>query len=187
MKVIRTIMKGKVQKNKKISVDQAVSEVLPNHPKNTGEQVKKALLKGVRLQGRQGSFYQLEAGYQGEEGEYKDSESKAKRKKAGKIVKPEDNETICTPEGLAERLNTTAFNVRKAVRSLKLKRTGKYWSWNKKEDAETIAKITAAIKKAAEKPVPKPKTSKAEVEVIGGEEGPIPEDLEEDIEEEEEE
>lgn len=184
MKIIRTTIKGKTEKIKKIPVDEAVSEILVSHPTNTSEQVKKALLKGVRIQGQQGSFYQLPSGYQGENGEYKDSESKSKRKKAGGLVKPEDNETVCTPEGLAERLNTTAFNIRKVVRSLKLKRANKYWSWNKVDDAGVIASIEAAVKKSMEKPVPKPKVAKPKKEEVTG--GEVIEDLEEDVEEEDE-
>lgn len=184
MKVIRTTMRGKTQKEKAISIEKAVAELLPSHPNNTLEQIKKAVLKGVKLQGPQGSFYQLEAGYQGAHGEYKDSESKKKRKKEGKVVKPETDENIVTPEGLAKECDSTAFNVRKAIRGLKLKRTGKYWVWNRAEDAETITNIIAAVKKAELKPTPKPKKKEA---VVGGEEGPLGPPVVEDLEEEEEE
>ena len=187
MKVIRTRIKGKTEKFKELTMEQAVAEVLVGHPKNTSAQVEDALKRGTRLQGQQGTFYQLAGGFQGEKGEYKDSESKQKRKKAGGVVKPETDENIITPEGLAEQCNTTAFDVRKAVRSLKLKRAGRYWSWNRVEDKETINNIIAALKKAAEKPVLKPKAEKGEPEVVGGETDSLPEDSEEDVEEEEDE
>lgn len=181
MKVIRTTIKGNAESFKKLPLEQATGELLLSHPTTTGEEIKKNLLKGVRMQGRQGSFYQLEGGYQGENGEFKDSVSKTKRKKKGMVVKPEDNETICTPEGLAERLKTTAFDVRKAVRSLKLKRTGRYWSWNKVEDEETINAIIAKIKEPPKaKPGPKPKVGVVIPEVVFKE-------VEEEEEEEEEE
>lgn len=154
MKVIRTTIKGKSEVFKALTVDQAAAELLISHPTNTGEELTKALLKGTRMQGAQGRFYQLDQGYQGENGEYKDSESKQKRKKKGLVVKPEDNETTCTPEGLAQRLNTTSFNVRKAVRSLGLKRKGKYWAWDKVVDKETIDRIITALT-VAEAPKPK--------------------------------
>ena len=182
MKVIRTTIKGKVEKKKSLTMEQAVAEALIGHPKNTGQQVEDALKKGIKLQGAQGTFYQIEAGYQGEHGEYKDSVSKKKRKDKGMIVKLEDDETTCTPEGLAERLNTTSFKVRKAVRSLKLKRTGKFWNWDKEKDAETIARITAAVK-AAEAPKVSKLVKKAEV-ALKGEDVPLEE--EEAVDEEEE-
>ena len=188
MKVLRTRLEGKTEKVKKISVERAVEELLSSHPKYSAEQIKKAVVKGVKLQGPQSSFYQLEAGFQGEKGEYKESASQKKRKKAGKVIKPETDETTITPEGLAEQCNSTAFNVRKAVRSLKLKRVGKYWAWNKVDDAETITNIIAAIKKAEEKPAPKPKKEEVAVESEIAQ-GPSLEDDggEEDREEEEEE
>lgn len=187
MKIVRTTIKGKVEKIKELGMEQAIAEVLVGHPKNTSAQVEDALKKGIKLQGQQGTFYQLGGGYQGEKGEYQDSESKKKRKKAGGVVKPETDKDIITPEGLAEQCNTTAFMVRKAVRSLKLKRAGRYWSWNRVEDKEIINNIIAALKKAAEKPVPKPKAKKDTPELVGGEAGALPEELEEDVEEEEDE
>jgi len=186
MKVTRTTIKGKTAKTAELSMEKAVAEVLVGHPKNTSAQVEAALKRGIKLQGSQGNFYQIPGGYKGENGEYKDSESKKKRKEKGGIVKPETDENTITPEGLAEQCNTTAFDVRKVVRSLKLKRAGKYWSWNRVEDAETIAKITAALKKVAEKPVLKPKLKKDEPE-LKAEVSSAPDDLEEEVEDEEEE
>ena len=180
MRVIRTTIKGGTEKFKDLTVEQATAELLVSHPTSTSKKVEKTLLKGVRMQGLQGSFYQLNGGYQGDEGQYKDSESKQKRKKKGMVVKPEDTDIICTPEGLAKRLNTTAFSVRKAVRSLKLERKGKYWAWNKIEDAETINAIIAKLK---EPPKPKP-VAKAKVDA---KEPLMPHQVEEEEEEDEEE
>lgn len=84
------------------------------------------------------------------------SVGKVKVKAATKVLVPEGH---LTPKDLAKILKTSAKELRKVIRKLKLKRTGKCWHWHH-TDKELDQIKTAYFKSIAPKPEAKPLPAK---------------------------
>ena len=59
------------------------------------------------------------------------------------ILIPEDH---LTPKDIAKELKTTAKKLRKVIRKLKLKRTGRFWHWGPEDEEVNLIK-TAYLSK----------------------------------------
>lgn len=79
-------------------------------------------------------------------------------KKKAKAKGPKQDIIIAgniTPKDLAKELNTSPKALRKVIRKLKLKRTGKCWQWHPVKDAKEINLIKAAYLKSLQPAVEK--------------------------------
>ena len=103
--------------------------------------------------------------------------TKKVRVKAAKELVPEGH---ITPKELAKELKTSAKDLRKIIRKLKLTRTGKCWHWSPTDKELSLIK-DAYLRSIQPKPEPKPTIKKEAVAAVKAVEAEADEDIPEKI------
>ena len=139
--IIKTRTAGGVERREKLTTEQAVAELFTHHKgAETLTRIKEALLKGTKMQGDSGIFYQIK------------SENHEEVKPVKKVKKTQETITAnkpksssITPNQLAKDLEITPLELRKVIRGLKLVRKGRFWEWDKEKDKDQLVKIRKAV------------------------------------------